>query len=79
MLEVRSLNQRDHYAKHGGVHFENLVDPAEINQFVNNLPAEKRESFFEVFTELKNAGLIRLVNDGQWADGEGEIGGSEEC
>lgn len=73
------MNQHDYFAKHGGVHFENIADPSEINQFVNNLPEEKRESMFEVMQELKNAGMIRLLNDDVWADGEGEIGGSDDC
>lgn len=73
------MTQQDFFAKHGGVHFENLAEPHEINQFVNNLPEQKRESMFTVMQELKNAGMIRLLNDDLWADGEGEIGGSDEC
>lgn len=73
------MNQRDYFAKHGGVHFENIAHPSEINEFVNKLPAGKRESMFEVLHELNNAGLIRILNDGVWADGEGEVGGSDSC
>lgn len=73
------MNQRDYFAKHGGAHFENIAHPSEINDFVNNLPEEKRQSMFEVMQELKNAGMIRLLNDDVWADGEGEIGGSDDC
>lgn len=70
---------QDHFARHGGVHFSSLVPPEEINRFVGRLPAEKRESLFEVLQELNQAGLIAIHNDGLFADGEGEIGGSEHC
>lgn len=71
--------QQERFARHGGVHFENIASPAEINQYVKDLPEDKRESMFEVLHELNNAGLIRFMNDGVWADGEGEIGGSDDC
>jgi hypothetical protein len=32
-----------------------------------------------VLSELKAAGLISIANDGLFADGEGKIGGSDEC
>lgn len=48
------------YVKYGGMKFVNNVPPAEINEFVRNLPAEKRESLFEVVHELDRAGLISL-------------------
>lgn len=73
------MNHYEHFAKHGGVHFENLVPPEEINKFVDNLPEERRESMYEVMKELEQAGLIRILNDGLWADGEGKIGGSDRC
>ncbi|GAB7387859.1 hypothetical protein BSNK01_16960 [Bacillaceae bacterium] len=69
----------DHFARHGGVHFRNNVPPEEINRFVLRLPAGKRESLFEVLQELQQAGLITVYNDGIFADGEGKVGGSDEC
>ena len=72
-------NQQDHFARHGGVHFSNNVPPEEINQFVGQLPAGKRESLFEVLQELRNSGLITIHNDHVFTDGEGKIGGSDEC
>ncbi|RAL23372.1 hypothetical protein [Thermoflavimicrobium daqui] len=71
--------KKDFFARHGGVHFTPNVTAKEINRFVDNLPEEKRESMFEVLQELSNAGLITLYNDGVFADGEGKIGGSNEC
>lgn len=78
MTNPNTLNQ-DRYARHGGVHFRNNVSPQEINQFVGELPTEKKESFFEVFDELERAGLITIVNDHVFADGRGEVGGSNDC
>jgi hypothetical protein len=71
--------RQEHFARHGGVHFSNQVPPEEINRFVRELPPEKRESLFEVLKELEQAGMIVIHNDGVWADGEGETGGSQEC
>ncbi|MDA8233493.1 MAG: hypothetical protein M0Z31_01550 [Clostridia bacterium] len=48
------------FIKYGGVHFTNNVPPEEINNFVRQLPAEKRDSLFEVVKELEDAGLITL-------------------
>lgn len=76
-METNRTN--DHFAKHGGVHFRNNVPAQEINQFVNKLPIDKKESFFEVLDELEQANLITIVNDHVFADGEGKIGGSDEC
>lgn len=73
------MNHEEHFARHGGVHFENLVPPEEINRFVNNLSDEQRSSLFEVLHQLSDAGLIRIRNDHVWADGEGNTGGSQEC
>nr|WP_231633327.1 hypothetical protein [Numidum massiliense] len=70
---------QEHFARHGGVHFQNNRPPAEINAFVRSLPPEKRDSFYEVLAELSAAGLITLYNDHLWADGEGELGGSDDC
>ncbi|SFI68949.1 hypothetical protein [Thermoflavimicrobium dichotomicum] len=69
----------DHYVRHGGVHFTPNVSPEKINQFVNQLPESKRESMYQVMQELAQAGLITVHNDRVWADGEGKIGGSNEC
>lgn len=71
--------QREHFARHGGVHFSSLVPAEEINRFVGRLPAGKRESMFEVLQELNRAGLITIHNDGLFTDGDGNIGGSDEC
>ncbi|EHQ89945.1 hypothetical protein [Desulfosporosinus youngiae] len=49
--------------KYGGVKFRNLVPPVKINRFVNSLPRHKRESLFEIASELQHAGLIRVFND----------------
>jgi len=49
--------------KYGGVKFRNLVPPVKINRFVNRLPHNKRESLFEIASELQQAGLIRVFND----------------
>jgi hypothetical protein len=70
---------QDHFARHGGVHFSLLGSEEELNRFVRELPEEKRESLFTVMKELEKAGLIRIHNDGVFADGEGNIGGSSEC
>jgi hypothetical protein len=67
------------YAKHGGIHFIKKGSEHEINRFVAQLPAEKKDSLFEVLDQLNQAGLIHIVNDGKFADGEGRLEGSEEC
>jgi hypothetical protein len=69
----------EHYARHGGVHFHNNVPAEEINVFVRELPADKKDSLFEVMTELEHAGLITVVNDHVFTDGEGKLGGSNDC
>jgi len=48
------------FIKYGGVHFINNVSPEEINDFVRQLPAEQKDSLFEVVKELDAAGLITL-------------------
>lgn len=68
----------DHYVKHGGVHFRTHASPQEINNFVRKLPAGKRESLFEVLEQLDQAGLITLVNDHVFADGDGVVAGGED-
>ncbi|MGG1658703.1 hypothetical protein [Brevibacillus sp. NRS-1366] len=67
----------DHFVKYGGVHFRSHVNPVEINNFIRKLPAGKRESLFEVLDELNKAGLISIVNDHVFADGDHVIGGGE--
>lgn len=49
--------------KYGGVKFRNLVPPVKINRFVSKLPRNKRDSLFEVATELSEAGMIEILND----------------
>ena len=49
--------------KYGGVKFRNLVPPVKINRFVNRLPRSKRESLFEIASELQAAGLVDILND----------------
>lgn len=73
-----NLEKNEHYAQFGGTHFINNVPPEEINQFVRQLPMDKRDSLFEVLTELNNKGLITVQNDGVFADGHGEIGEGEQ-
>ncbi|MBO8172067.1 MAG: hypothetical protein H0Z33_09255 [Bacillaceae bacterium] len=73
------MDQHDLFARHGGVHFTNHASPDEINLFISRLPAGKRESLFEVLSELNKEGLITIYNDHVWTDGEGKLGGSDEC
>ncbi len=65
--------QRSLHAKYGGVHFLNLVPVREINQFVRDLPGDKRDNLFEVMQALDENGLIQILNDEQWTDAQGEI------
>ncbi len=67
----------DHFVRHGGVHFRTHVTPTEINNFVRKLPAGKRDSLFEVLEQLDHAGLITIVNDHVFADGDGVVGGGD--
>jgi hypothetical protein len=69
--------KNDHFVRHGGVHFRLNATPQEINHFVKKLPAGKRDSLFEVMEQLDNAGLITLVNDHVFADGDGVVGGGD--
>jgi|GEM_PF-1230377 len=71
--------QQDHFARHGGVHFTNNVSPEEINDFVDSLPEDRKESMFEVLQELRDEGMIDIVDDHVFTDGEGKIGGSDDC
>jgi len=65
--------ERSLHAKYGGVHFTQLAHTREINDFVKSLPDDKRDSLFEVLTELNNQGFIRIENDANWMDHEGEM------
>lgn len=76
--EVRRLAE-SLYSKHGGVHFRKNTSAEAINSFVAKLPDGKKDSLFEVLDELDKAGLISIVNDGEFADGEGKLEGSAEC
>lgn len=67
----------DIYVRHGGVHFRNNATPQEINNYVRKLPAGKRDSLFEVLDQLDQAGLITVLNDHVFMDGNGVIGGEE--
>lgn len=69
----------EHFALHGGAHFTAKASPEEINRFVQNLPPGRRENFYEIMKELSEANLITLHNDGLLTDGEGKLGGSDEC
>lgn len=51
---------KEQHVKFGGVKFENNVSPAEINDFVKNLPDTERKSLFQVIKKLDQAGLITL-------------------
>ncbi|TGE31274.1 hypothetical protein [Desulfosporosinus sp. Sb-LF] len=48
--------------KYGGAKIRNLVPPVKINRFVNRLPKNKRDSLFEIASELQAAGLIDVLN-----------------
>lgn len=50
------------HVRFGGVRFENLVPPEEINRFVRELPPSKRDSLFEVIQQLRDAGLIKVFD-----------------
>jgi hypothetical protein len=78
-MENKRSVQKDLYARHGGIHFKNNVPAEQINQFVKQLPDERRDNWFEVFSELETAGMITMVNDHVFADGEGKVGGSSDC
>ncbi|NLV90948.1 MAG: hypothetical protein GX030_00965 [Firmicutes bacterium] len=49
---------REKHIRFGGVRFENLAPPEEINRFVRELPESDRESMFQVVQKLREAGLI---------------------
>ncbi len=70
--ELTMQRERSLHSKHGGVHFTQIGQAEEINNFVKSLPDEKRDSLFEVMQELHNQGLIRIENDEEWMDPSGE-------
>jgi hypothetical protein len=76
---MRDFNSVDLFAKHGGVHYRTNVPKQQINLYVRSLPEHKRQSMFQVMKELESAGMITIYNDGLFADGEGEVGGSQDC
>ncbi|NLO89778.1 MAG: hypothetical protein GX088_05545 [Clostridia bacterium] len=49
---------RERYIKYGGVAFKAKADPKKINDFVRDLPPEKKLSMYGVVSELKKHGLI---------------------
>ena len=49
--------------KYGGVKIRNLVPPVKINRFVNQLPDERKESLFEIASELEQEGMIQVLNE----------------
>lgn len=69
----------DLFARHGGVHFSLNVPETELNQYVSEMSEKQRESMYNLMKELEQAGYITIANDGVFADGEGEIGGSKGC
>lgn len=73
------MELRRHFARHGGAQIEYNAPAEEINAFARQLPAEQRESMYEVLQALSQNGLITVVNEGVFADGEGNIGGSDDC
>jgi hypothetical protein len=75
----RRDQHEDRYARHGGVHFLPNASAEQINDYIRNLPDDKRDSLFEVLDELNQAGLITIQNDGVFADPSGKLHGTEGC
>ncbi len=48
------------YIKYGGMEFKAKADVRQINNFVENLPPEKKVSMFSVVSELQEKGLIEI-------------------
>ncbi|MBL0385324.1 hypothetical protein JJB07_01580 [Tumebacillus sp. ITR2] len=78
MTRKKDVHQ-DFYANHGGVHFTQNVPADQINNFVRELPSDKRDNLFEVLGELETAGMIKITNDGRFADGSGKLSGTAGC
>lgn len=53
--------KKEHTVKFGGMQFVNNVSEEQINEFVANLPDEKRDSLAEVAHELQQAGMISMI------------------
>jgi hypothetical protein len=64
--------QRSLHAKHGGVHFTQLAEVQTINDFVRDMPETQRDNLFEVLQALQQAGYIRVENDGEFLNPDGE-------
>ncbi len=73
------LNSSEHFARHGGVHYQTNVNKEQINLYVRSLPENRRQSMYQVMKELEAAGMITVINDGVLTDGEGKIGGNDDC
>ncbi|GMA50812.1 hypothetical protein GCM10025857_21690 [Alicyclobacillus contaminans] len=65
--------ERSLHAKYGGVHFIQLRHARDINEFVRDLPADKKNSLFEVLQALQDHGYIEMAHDGRWMDPGAEI------
>lgn len=50
----------EYYLKYGGVKFTSNVSPQEINEFVSQLPEEKKASLYLIAKELAEHGYITL-------------------
>lgn len=62
-MENRDFLQRVRTIKYGGIKYINNVPTEEINDFVEGLPEDKRNSMAEVTQMLKDQGLISLIPD----------------
>lgn len=62
-MENRHSPQRVRTIKYGGIKYINNVSTEEINDFVADLPENKRSSMAEVTQLLKEQGLISLIPD----------------
>ncbi|MFZ7103569.1 MAG: hypothetical protein ACOWWO_13075 [Peptococcaceae bacterium] len=61
---------RDKYIKFGGMKFAQNTSTQEINEFVDALPENKRQSMHQVVEELDDADLINLLNQVTTIDDE---------
>ncbi|AGB41406.1 hypothetical protein Halha_1461 [Halobacteroides halobius DSM 5150] len=60
----------DHFLKYGGVKFEYRASEQEVRDFINQLPANKRDSLAEVSQILADEGLIDLKPEHSTIDKE---------
>ncbi len=58
---VDQTKQRVRTIKYGGIKYINNVSTEKINNFVEQLPEDKRDSMAEVTQILKDEGLISLI------------------